>query len=194
MKKALIIVDVQNDFCNGGALAVSGADDIVSGINEAAKDFEIVVTTQDWHPSNHGSFAENNPGMKPFETGKLQGRDQIMWPVHCVATSPGAEFHPALEVNAVNFRKGSDPSADSYSGFKDDDGKSTGLGEFLREQNVCEVFVCGLALDFCVKFTAIDAKNNGFNTSVLLNLTASVYPQNTPEVIKTLKSKGIKVM
>ncbi|MBU1218278.1 bifunctional nicotinamidase/pyrazinamidase [Myxococcota bacterium] len=194
MKKALIIVDVQNDFCNRGALAVSGADSIISGINEAAKEFEIVVTTQDWHPLNHGSFAVNNPGMNPFEMGKLSGRDQIMWPVHCVIGSPGADFHPDLDVNAVNFRKGSDVAADSYSGFKDDDGKSTGLGEFLREKNVCEVFVCGLALDFCVKFTALDAKLQGFNTSVLLNLTASVYPDNTPEVIKNLESNGITVV
>ncbi len=112
--KALLIVDVQNDFCPGGALGVEHGDNIVNGINRVAATFNVVVSTQDWHPQNHGSFASNHPGAKPFDMGTLSGRDQILWPDHCVQNSQGAEFHPGLQVNGRNFVKGTNPEADSY--------------------------------------------------------------------------------
>lgn len=172
--RALIIVDVQNDFCPGGALAVSGSDTIIQGINRLACQFDVVVTTQDWHPQDHGSFASNNPGTKPYDLGKLSGRDQVMWPDHCVQGTEGAAFHPALDVRAKNFVKGTNKDADSYSGFFDDDGAGTGLDEYLKSEGVTKVYVCGLATDYCVKFTALDALMQEYETTVIKDLCRAV--------------------
>ena len=171
---ALLIVDVQNDFCPKGALAVTDGDSIVTGINTIAQEFEIIATTQDWHPQNHGSFASNHPGANPYSMGKLSGRDQVLWPDHCVQGTTGAQFHPDLLVNAKNFVKGTNPEADSYSGFFDDDGASTGLGEYFREMKVTTVYICGLATDYCVKYTALDSLKLGFTTIVLAYLCKGV--------------------
>lgn len=194
--KALLIIDVQNDFCEGGALAVPEGDTIVDGINEIAKTFEIVVTTQDWHPLDHGSFASNNPGTKPYDMGKLGGRDQVMWPNHCVQNTSGAAFHPNIKVNAKNFVKGTNPQADSYSGFFDDDGKTTGLDAFLKSKNVTEVFICGLATDYCVKFTALDALKQGYQTTVFSNLCKAVNINLNDEqnALEELKQKGASII
>ena len=172
--KALIIVDVQNDFCPGGALAVENGDTIVQGINDVALQFNIVATTQDWHPQNHGSFASNHKGTKPYDVGTLCGRSQVLWPDHCVQNTPGAQFHPNLHVNAQKFIKGTNPLADSYSGFFDDDGGSTGLSEYLTKLDVTHVYICGLATDYCVKFTTLDALKKGFKTVVLEDLCRGV--------------------
>ena len=190
--KALIIVDMQNDFCPGGALAVEKGDTIVLGINQIASKFEIVVTTQDWHPQNHGSFASNHADAKPFDMGTLSGRDQILWPDHCVQNSPGAEFHPALQVNAQNFIKGTNPAADSYSGFFDDDGASTGLDEYLKNENVTQVYICGLATDYCVKFTALDALRQGYTTIVLEDLCKGVNmaPDDSKKAFDDIRAAG----
>lgn len=190
--KALLVVDVQNDFCPGGALAVKDGDTIVEGINRVAQKFDIVVTTQDWHPQNHGSFASNHSGAKPFDLGTLSGRDQVLWPDHCVQNNHGAEFHPELQVSGRNFVKGTNPEADSYSGFFDDDGASTGLDEYLKSKNVTEVYICGLATDFCVKFTGLDALKQGYETVVLEDLCKGVNmdPADSDKALNELHNAG----
>ncbi len=194
--KALIIVDVQNDFCPGGALAVSDGDAIVPGINAVAEKFDIVVTTKDWHPPNHGSFASNHEGAKPYDLGKLSGRDQVLWPDHCVQDTLGAEFHPELQVASESFVKGTNPEADSYSAFFDDDGVSTGLDEFLRENNVSTVHVSGLAIDYCVKFTVMDALKQGYETVVLQDLCRGVNidPSDSEKALGEMKSQGAAIL
>ena len=190
--KALLVVDVQNDFCPGGALAVEHGNTIVEGINRVAQKFDIVVTTQDWHPQNHGSFASNHSGAKPFDLGTLSGRDQVLWPDHCVQNSHGAEFHPELQVSSRNFVKGTNPEADSYSGFFDDDGTSTGLDVYLKSKNVTQLYICGLATDFCVKFTGLDALKQGFETVVLEDLCKGVNmdPADSDKALNELHNAG----
>jgi nicotinamidase/pyrazinamidase len=172
-KKALILIDIQNDFCPGGALAVVEGDEVVAPANALAKKFsahgDLVVATQDAHPENHGSFASQHPGAQPGDIVVLAGLDQVAWPEHCVDGTPGADFHPALRRDLICqvFKKGTDARVDSYSGFFDNDHASaTGLAMYLREAGVEEVWVCGLATDYCVKATALDACAEGFATTV----------------------------
>jgi nicotinamidase/pyrazinamidase len=168
--KALIVVDVQNDFCPGGALAVSDGDEVVPFINRIRKDFPLVVFTQDWHPKDHASFASNHQGKKPYDQIELHGQPQTLWPDHCVQNSPGAEFHAELERKPEDpvFRKGTLQEVDSYSGFLDNDQKhETGLRAFLQQKGVDELTVVGLATDYCVKFTVNDACKFGFDVTVL---------------------------
>ncbi|HKP58788.1 MAG TPA: bifunctional nicotinamidase/pyrazinamidase [Polyangiales bacterium] len=168
--KALILVDIQNDFCPGGALAVPDGDAVVAVANRVMGKFPLVVATQDFHPRSHESFAANHPGHDTYDVIDLEGLPQVLWPVHCVAGSPGAEFHPQLEAAKLDavFPKGTDPSIDSYSGFFDNGHrKSTGLGDYLRAKQVDEVFVMGLATDYCVKATALDAVELGFRTTLI---------------------------
>jgi nicotinamidase/pyrazinamidase len=167
---ALIIVDMQNDFVQGGALPVSGGDELAPIINAYQAMFDLVVATQDWHPANHGSFAANYKGKKPGEVIELNGLSQVLWPIHCVQDTSGADFVPGLSRDkwAAIFQKGIDPEVDSYSGFFDNGRRhSTGLGEFLKKQNVTAVYVAGLATDYCVKFTVLDAKALGFATVLI---------------------------
>ncbi len=193
--KALIIVDMQNDFCQGGALAVEYGDTIVQGINKIATKFNVVVTTQDWHPQNHGSFASNQEGANPYDVGTLSGRSQVFWPDHCVQGSKGAALHQDLQIRGQNFVKGTDPAVDSYSGFFDDDGTSTGLHEYLRSKKVTQVYICGLATDYCVKFTALDALKQGYKTVVLEDLCKGVNidPLDTQRALEALQSAGASV-
>src|SRR5689334_3965267 len=168
--KCLILVDLQNDFVPGGALPVPDGDKIIPVINQLQPKFSLIVATQDWHPANHGSFAANHPGKKPFEQIDLNGLPQTLWPIHCVQNTAGAALAPALNHERIAriFQKGTDPGIDSYSGFFDNGHrKSTGLGEWLKEKGVTEVFVCGLATDYCVKFTALDAVQAGFKTNLI---------------------------
>ena len=192
---ALIIVDMQNDFCPGGALAVEHGDTIVQGINRIASKFEVVATTQDWHPQNHGSFASNHKGAKPYDVGRLSGRIQVLWPDHCVQNSQGAKFHPNLQVRGQNFVKGTNPAADSYSGFFDDDGTSTGLHDYLASIKVTQVYICGLATDYCVKFTALDALKQGYTTVVLEDLCKGVNidPSDTEKALDELRTAGASI-
>jgi nicotinamidase/pyrazinamidase len=165
--KALILVDIQNDFLPGGALAVPEGDAVIPVVNRLQMIFPVVVATQDWHPANHGSFAANHPGKTVFEQIVLNGLPQKLWPVHCVQGTSGAELAPSLhrERIAKIFPKGTDAGIDSYSGlFDNDHRRSTGLGEWLQAKGVTEVYVCGLATDYCVKFTALDAAQMGFKT------------------------------
>ena len=168
--KALILVDIQNDFVPGGALAVPRGDEVVFVANRIQKLYDFVVATQDWHPAGHGSFAANHPGRNPGDVIDLDGLMQILWPVHCVKNTHGAEFVAELNTDSIAkvFRKGTDPSIDSYSGFFDNGRrKTTGLGDYPTSRGVTGVFVMGLATDYCVKFTALDAVRLGFQTCLI---------------------------
>lgn len=167
---ALLLVDIQNDFLPGGALPVPQGDEVIVVANRVQPLFPLVVATQDWHPANHGSFAAAHPGRKPGELGELAGLPQVMWPVHCVQETRGAAFAPGLDVARVAgvFRKGTDPLVDSYSGFFDNGHRrATGLADDLRARGVTVVYVLGLATDYCVKFTALDARTLGFPTYLI---------------------------
>lgn len=169
--RALILVDIQNDFLPRGALAVPDGDKVVPVANAMMSQFDLVVATQDWHPPDHGSFAANHDGKKPGEVIDLHGLRQILWPVHCVQGTKGAEFAPGLDLSRIQrvFPKGTDPRIDSYSGFFDNGHrKSTGLADYLLEKQVSGVFVMGLATDYCVKLTALDAiQKIGFPTHLI---------------------------
>ncbi|MEQ6119519.1 bifunctional nicotinamidase/pyrazinamidase [Reichenbachiella sp. MALMAid0571] len=198
MKNCLIIVDVQNDFLPGGALAVPNGDEVIPFINSIQNQYDLVVATQDWHPANHGSFAANHPDRKPGEIINLNGLQQILWPTHCVQNSLGAKFSEKLRMDIVQkvFVKGTDPGIDSYSGFYDN-GKlqSTGLHNYLQSQDVGRVTVVGLAADYCVKFTAIDATELGYSVKVLKQGTRAVNlkPTDFEQSILEMKSVGIIV-
>jgi nicotinamidase/pyrazinamidase len=174
---ALIVVDVQNDFCLGGALAVAAAHEVVPLINRIAPLFRVLVCTQDWHPPDHWSFADNHAGAAPFSTKEMAYGPQVLWPAHCVQGSEGAEFHPDL-VTAhadVVIRKGFHPHIDSYSTFYENDRATpTGLAGYLRERGVSEVFLAGLATDFCVHYSALDAAAHGFATTVLMDACRAI--------------------
>jgi nicotinamidase/pyrazinamidase len=162
----LLVIDVQNDFCPGGALAVAGGNEIVPLVNGLGQGFQHVVLTQDWHPPGHGSFASSHPGRKPFETIDLAYGPQTLWPDHCVQESAGAAFHPDLHLPHAELviRKGFRPAVDSYSAFYENDRRTpTGLAGYLRERGLTRVFLTGLATDFCVHYSAVDARRIGFD-------------------------------
>jgi nicotinamidase/pyrazinamidase len=190
--KALVLIDIQNDFLPGGALGVPEGDAVIPVANRLQDIFEIVVATQDWHPANHGSFATNHPGKKPYEQIDLDGLPQTLWPVHCVQGTLGAELAPNLKRDRIRkvFQKGTDAGIDSYSGFFDNGHrKATGMGEWLKSQRVTEVYVCGLATDYCVKFTALDAIELGFKTHVIEDACRGVN-LNPADVTKALEQMG----
>jgi nicotinamidase/pyrazinamidase len=196
--KALIIVDVQNDFCPGGALPVREGDRVVPVINHIQPRFDLVVATQDWHSADHGSFAANHPGRQPGDQIELAGLPQILWPVHCVQGTPGAELHPAVDHTRIAriFQKGTDPKVDSYSGFFDNGRRAvTGLDQFLKDQDVNEIYVCGLATDYCVKFTALDAVALGFKTHLIADATRGVelHPGDVQRAIDEMRERGVNV-
>jgi nicotinamidase/pyrazinamidase len=167
---ALVLVDIQNDFLPGGALPVPRGDEVIAPANRLQTHFERVVATQDWHPPDHGSFAANHRGKKPGDIIDLHGIPQILWPVHCVQGTRGAHFAPELRTERIErvFRKGVDVNIDSYSGFFDNGHRrSTGLGEYLKQVGVAEIYIAGLATDYCVKFSALDARWLGFRTYVI---------------------------
>lgn len=197
--KALILVDIQNDFLPGGALAVPEGDQVIPIANELQPMFPIVVATQDWHPANHGSFAANHPAKNVFDQIDLNGLPQTLWPVHCVQNTRGAELAAALDRSRITrvFNKGTDRGIDSYSGFFDNGHrKSTGLGEWLKAQGVAEVFVCGLATDYCVKFTALDAAQIGFKTHLIEDASQGVNLQTNDvnAAIEDMKRAGIHIL
>ena len=169
---ALVVIDVQNDFIPGGQLAVPGGDEIVPLINQLGRSFRHVVLAQDWHPAGHASFASSHPGKQPFDLIQLPYGEQKLWPVHCTQGSRGAEFHPALELTHAQLiiRKGCNPDIDSYSAFMEADRQTTtGLAGYLKERGIDTVYLVGLALDFCVMFSALDARAAGFKTFVVLD-------------------------
>jgi nicotinamidase/pyrazinamidase len=196
--RALLLVDLQNDFLPGGALAVPRGDEVIPVANRVQPAFELVVATQDWHPAGHGSFASTRPGKRPGELAELAGLPQVLWPDHCVQGTRGAEFAPGLQLNRVEaiFRKGTDPAIDSYSGFFDNGHrKSTGLGDYLKGRGVSDVYVLGLATDYCVKFTALDAKKLGFRTFVVEDGSRGVelQPGDVARALQEMRSAGVTV-
>jgi len=197
--KALLLVDLQNDFCPGGALAVPEGNTVIPLANALMKNVDLVVATQDWHPANHGSFAANHVGKNVFEMIDLAGLPQVLWPVHCVQNTPGAAFVNELNAKGIHnvFKKGTDPSIDSYSGFFDNGHrKATGLGEYLKQKGVTDVYVLGLATDYCVKFTALDARTLGFKTFFVEDASRGVnlQPTDVVKAIADMKAAGVTIM
>jgi len=193
--RALLLIDIQNDFCPGGALEVRNGDKVVPVANRLMDQFDLVVATKDWHPADHGSFAANHPWRKPGQVIQLDGLEQILWPIHCVQDSFGSEFVKSLDTDKIDkiFYKGTDPKVDSYSGFFDNGHrKATGLGDFLREKGVEEVFVVGLAQDYCIKFTVLDALQLGFKTHLVTDGTYPVEMQegDGEQSLKEMQNKG----
>ena len=177
MRRALIVIDAQVDFCPGGRLAVEGGDEIIAPINDLMADYDAVVLTQDWHPDDHTSFADNHEGAEPFSTVEMAYGTQVLWPRHCVIGSPGAAFHPALAVDVADMvvRKGYRPEIDSYSAFFENDHQTrTGLEGYLRERGLLSLDFVGLAHDFCVAWSAIDAAKLGFGVRVIEDATRAI--------------------
>jgi nicotinamidase/pyrazinamidase len=200
---ALILVDVQPDFMPGGALPVADGDLIIQPLRQLMEQdpFALYVATQDWHPPGHVSFASSHPGRRPFDVIRVHGHEQTLWPDHCVQGTPGARLHPDLaweQVSAI-IRKGTAPDTDSYSGFRNNWNAAgarppTGLTGYLMERGIASVFLCGLARDFCVKWSAEDAAAAGFVTTVLWDLTRPVDPSSDDGVLADLRAAGAKVM
>lgn len=174
---ALLVIDVQNDFCPEGALAVAGGSEIVSGINAIMGQFDAVVLTQDWHPAGHSSFASTHAGCAPYDMMEMPYGPQVLWPDHCIQGTQGAAFHPVLETDQADLtiRKGYNPVIDSYSAFFENDHKTpTGLEGYLRTRGITEVTLVGLALDFCVHYSAVDAAQLGFKAHVRTDLCRAI--------------------
>ncbi len=197
-KKALLVVDIQNDFCPGGALAVPEGDAVILIINRISDRFEKVVATQDWHPKDHMSFAVQH-GLKEYDVITLKGIEQVLWPVHCVPGTGGSEFHKDLDTRPVDLiiRKGTNPEIDSYSTFLENDKKTaTGLHYYLRGLEIDTVYLTGLATDYCVYFSAIDARNYGFNVYVIIDATRGIdVPKGSIEkALKHMKERGVHII
>lgn len=174
---ALIVIDVQKDFCPGGRLAVNEGDEIVPGINALMDEFDTIVLTQDWHPADHSSFAINHPGHNPYDVTDMPYGPQVLWPVHCVQGSGGARFHHNLNADRANLiiRKGFNPQIDSYSAFNENDHKTpTGLHGYLQNREIDTVLLVGLALDFCVNYSAVDAAGLGHHVTVQQDLCRAI--------------------
>ncbi len=199
-RDALLIVDVQHDFLSGGALAVPDGDAVVAPIARLAPAFVTVVATQDWHPPGHVSFASAHSGRRPYETAALPQGPQELWPDHCVRGTPGAAIHPDIPDRAITLvlRKGTRPDVDSYSAFRENVGpdgsrSTTGLGAWLRARGASRVFVAGLARDFCVRASAVDAAGEGFEVVVLDDLTRPVFPERRGETDSLLEKAGVRL-
>lgn len=193
--KALLLIDIQNDFMPGGALAVPGADEIIPIVNNLMPQFDLIVATQDWHPADHGSFAANHPGKSVYDQIELDGRPQTLWPIHCVQNTDGASFAPGLDTRRINrvFTKGMNPRIDSYSGFYDNGHRaSTGMGEWLKAQNVSELTIAGVATDYCVKFTVLDALKEGFRVNLIAQACRGVnlQPVDVEHALDEMQAAG----
>ena len=196
--KTLILVDIQNDFLPGGALAVTDGDQVIAVANQLIPRFDLVVATQDWHPANHGSFASQHDGVQVGELFMLNGISQIAWPDHCVQNMSGAEFASSLNTDAIDhvIQKGTDREIDSYSGFFDNDQQTaTGMAELLKKCGTTEVAVIGLATDYCVKFTALDAVKLGFKTTLILPGCRGVglKPGDIDAAVEQMRSAGVQI-
>ena len=196
---ALLLVDLQNDFLPGGALAVPRGDQVIPIANRMAGRFDLVVATQDWHPPDHHSFATAHPGRSVGEVIDLHGLPQVLWPVHCVQETSGAAFAPGLDVGRIQHavRKGTDPDIDSYSGFFDNGHrKVTGLHDYLRERGVRHVYVLGIATDYCVKFTVLDARQLGLDVTLIEDACRGVdlTPGDSARAIEEMRAAGAKVV
>lgn len=199
--KALLLVDIQNGFCPGGNLAVSEGDAIVPIANAliASGYYDLIVASQDWHPADHGSFASQHGGKAPFEMGELSGKPQMMWPDHCVQGTSDAEFHPDLNADAIAYvqRKGENVNVDSYSAFRDNDQSAvTGLADYLNDKGVTQLDVCGLATDYCVSFSVIDAIDMlpGVTVRFIEDGSRGITPEGVSAAIDAMKAKGAEVV
>lgn len=198
-KNALILVDLQKDFMQGGALAVENANDILPVINRICQNsFDKIVATKDWHPFNHVSFADNHD-KEPGMCVRVSGGDQILWPRHCVQNSPGAEFHPGWPLEKIDHvvQKGTDPLIDSYSTFFDNDHlKETGLHNFLRAEGIHNLYIAGLATDYCVKYSALDAKRLGYHVFVIQDACRAVnlHPEDGAKALEEMRLEGIEII
>lgn len=197
--KALLLVDLQNDFLPGGALPVTDGDAVIPVANTLLPHFDLVVATQDWHPADHGSFAANHSGKMPGEVIELDGLSQVLWPMHCVQTTPGSDFAAGLQMKHVHhvIRKGTNPLVDSYSGFFDNGQRhATGLEELLKIRGVDEAYILGLATDYCVKFTALDACRLGYKTHLVVDGCRGVglQPGDVEKAITEMQNAGIILM
>ena len=196
--KALLLIDLLNDFTPGGSLAVPQGDDVIAVANRLMPAYDLVVATQDWHPADHGSFAANHAGKAPGDTITLGGLNQVLWPVHCVQNTPGAAFHPKLDRAGIHhvIQKGTDPAIDSYSGFFDNGHRqATGLAEWLQARGATAVDVMGLALDYCVKFTALDAVKLGLTTTLLTEgcRAVNLKPGDGDRAVEAMKAVGVTI-
>ena len=195
---ALIVIDVQNDFCPGGSLAVPGGDEIVAGINAMMDSFPAVILTQDWHPASHSSFASQHDGRDPMTLIDMPYGPQVLWPDHCIQGSTGAQFHPDLTTDRADLiiRKGYNPAIDSYSAFFENDHTTpTGLEGYLRTRGVKNVTLVGLALDFCVNYSAVDAAKLGFNVTVTQEMCRAIDFDSSLEVALTgMTAAGVTVI
>ncbi len=199
MKQALIIVDLQQDFCPGGALAVDEGDMIVPPINAIAPRFDTVVATRDWHPADHASFASNHPGRSIQDTIDLDGIEQVLWPDHCVQGTPGAEFHPAFDTAPLSMiiHKGSSPKLDSYSAFFENDHTTpTGLDGYLKGLGIDDLVIGGLATDYCVFFSVMDALKLGYKVTLLGDCVRGVGfpPGSIEERLETMRTEGARIL
>ena len=199
--KALLLIDIQNGFCPGGNLPVPDGDQVVPVANRLIDSgrYDLVVASQDWHPAGHGSFASAHPGKKPFEMGMLSGKPQMMWPDHCVQNTEDAKFHPDLQGGAVNFvqQKGQNPAVDSYSAFRDNDQAAlTGLAARLRAEGVTELDLCGLATDYCVKFSALDAVEMlpGVKIRFIEDASRGIDPAGVKAAIDEMRTRGVAII
>ncbi len=199
--KALLLIDIQNGFCPGGNLPVIDGDKVVPIANALIENggYDLIVASQDWHPANHGSFASQHPGTQPFEMGELSGKAQVMWPDHCVQGTTDAEFHPDLNIQAFDFiqQKGENPAVDSYSAFRDNDKwATTGLADYLSRQGVTVLDICGLATDYCVSFSALDARDMLPDVKVRFIEDASrgIDPEGIKAAIAAMRAKGVAVV
>lgn len=199
--KALLLVDIQNGFCPGGNLPVPEGDKVVPVANRLIEEggYDVIVASQDWHPANHGSFASQHPGRQPFEMGELCGQPQMLWPDHCVQGTADAEFHPDLDIDAVDYiqQKGENPAIDSYSAFRDNDKAAiTGLAGYLRAQQIKELDICGLATDYCVKFSALDALEMlpGVQICFIEDASRGIDPKGVKAAIEEMREKGIGIV
>ncbi|OUD09781.1 nicotinamidase [Marivivens niveibacter] len=193
---ALIVIDVQNDFCPGGALAVAGGDEIVAGINEIMDDFGAVILTQDWHPAGHSSFASSHAGKSPMELIEMPYGPQVLWPDHCVQGTKGAEFHPDLRIDGdLIIRKGFNPAIDSYSAFFENDHTTpTGLDGYLRTRGITDLTLVGLATDFCVNYSAVDAAKLGYTVTVRTDLCRGIdFDGSMVAAIDGMRAAGVDV-
>jgi nicotinamidase/pyrazinamidase len=195
--KALLLVDIQIDFIPGGSLAVPGGNEIISIVNDLQQQFDLVAATQDWHPGNHKSFASNHKDKNTFDIIQLHGLEQVLWPDHCVQGTKGAEFSKELNMNKVEaiFRKGTDPEIDSYSGFYDNEHrKTTGLADYLKGKQATEVYIAGLAADYCVYYTAKDALLEGFMTYIIEDAVRAINVEGFKKAKEDILSKGGKII
>ena len=197
-RDVLLIVDIQNDFCPGGALAVPQGDEIVPAVNRLAGSFAHVILTQDWHPRGHTSFASSHPGKRPFDTIELPYGPQILWPDHCVQETEGAAFHPALDVPHAELvvRKGFTSAIDSYSAFRENDRRTpTGLAGYLKERGFERITLCGLATDFCVSFSAIDGRETGFEVRVTTNACRGIDVDGSiTKAMRSMSEAGVMLL